>query len=79
MALLSVGVGLAIGLLSGYHQHVDASAQYGSAIVQGTYICASAVMLEAHLSVLGAGTPPEISSWGNIMAEGHTYVRIAFM
>ena len=47
-------------------------------IVQGTYICASAVILEAYLSFLGAGTPPEIASWGNIMAEGRAYVRIAF-
>ena len=38
-------------------------------IVQATYICASAVLIEAALSFLGAGTPPEIPSWGNIMAE----------
>ena len=43
-------------------------------IVQGTYICASAVIFEAYLSFLGAGTPPNIPSWGNIMAEGRTYV-----
>jgi peptide/nickel transport system permease protein len=47
-------------------------------IVQGTYICASAVIVEAYLSFLGAGTPPEIPSWGNIMAEGRAYVRLAF-
>jgi peptide/nickel transport system permease protein len=47
-------------------------------IVQGTYICASAVILEAYLSFLGAGTPPEIPSWGNVMAEGRAYVRVAF-
>jgi peptide/nickel transport system permease protein len=47
-------------------------------IVQGTYICASAVIFEAYLSFLGAGTPPEIPSWGNIMAEGRAYVRLAF-
>ena len=47
-------------------------------IVQGTYICASAVIFEAYLSFLGAGTPPIIPSWGNIMAEGRTYVQIAF-
>ena len=47
-------------------------------IVQGTYICASAVIFEAYLSFLGAGTPPNIPSWGNIMAEGRTYVQIAF-
>ena len=47
-------------------------------IVQGTYICASAVIFEAYLSFLGAGTPPHIPSWGNIMAEGRLYVQLAF-
>jgi peptide/nickel transport system permease protein len=47
-------------------------------IVQGTYICASAILLEAYLSFLGAGTPPHIPSWGNIMAEGRAYVQLAF-
>ncbi len=45
-------------------------------IVQATYICASAVVVEAILSFLGAGTPPEIPSWGNMMAEGRTYFQI---
>ncbi len=47
-------------------------------IVQGTYICASAMLFEAYLSFLGAGTPPDIPSWGNIMAEGRAYVQRAF-
>jgi peptide/nickel transport system permease protein len=47
-------------------------------IVQGTYVCASAVLIEAALSFLGAGTLPEIPSWGNIMAEARTHVRVAF-
>lgn len=47
-------------------------------IVQGTYIMASAVIIEAYLSFLGAGTPPDVPSWGNIMAEGRTYVQIGF-
>jgi peptide/nickel transport system permease protein len=38
--------------------------------VQATYICASAMITEAILSFIGAGTPPIIPSWGNIMAEG---------
>jgi peptide/nickel transport system permease protein len=38
--------------------------------VQATYICASAMITEAILSFIGAGTPPMIPSWGNIMAEG---------
>jgi peptide/nickel transport system permease protein len=47
-------------------------------VVQGTYVMASAVLIEAALSFLGAGTPPEIPSWGNIMAEARSYVRVAF-
>ena len=47
-------------------------------IVQATYVCASAIIIEAILSFLGAGTPPDIPSWGNMMAEGRTYVFIAF-
>ena len=39
-------------------------------IVQATYICASAILLEAILSFLGVGIPPETPTWGNIMAEG---------
>ena len=45
-------------------------------IVQATYICASAVLIEAALSFLGAGTPPEIPSWGNTMADGRTYFQL---
>jgi peptide/nickel transport system permease protein len=47
-------------------------------LVQATYVCASAILFEAYLSFLGAGTPPHIPSWGNIMAEGKTYVQLAF-
>ena len=47
-------------------------------IVQATYIGASAILFEAYLSFLGAGTPPHIPSWGNIMAEGKTFVQLAF-
>jgi peptide/nickel transport system permease protein len=39
-------------------------------IVQGTYICASAILTEAILSFLGLGLPSDIPTWGNIMAEG---------
>ena len=38
--------------------------------VQGTYICASAILAEAILSFLGVGLPTDIPTWGNIMAEG---------
>jgi len=39
-------------------------------IVQGTFICASAILVEAILSFLGIGVPPEVPTWGNIMADG---------
>lgn len=45
-------------------------------IVQGTYVFASAILLEAILSFLGAGIPPEIPSWGNIIAEGRKYFQL---
>ena len=45
-------------------------------IVQGTYICASAILIEAILSFLGVGLPPETPSWGNIMAEGRSLFRM---
>jgi len=45
-------------------------------MVQATYVCASAVIVEALLSFLGAGTPPEVPSWGNMMAEGRVYFQI---
>jgi peptide/nickel transport system permease protein len=46
-------------------------------LVQGTYVCGSAMITEAILSFIGAGTPPDIPSWGNIMAEGRSLVQIA--
>jgi len=45
--------------------------------VQATYICAAAILIESLLSFLGAGTPPEVPSWGNIMAEGRAYFQLA--
>jgi len=46
-------------------------------IVQATYVCASAILTEAGLSFLGAGTPPEIPSWGNVISQGRTFFQIA--
>jgi peptide/nickel transport system permease protein len=45
-------------------------------VVQGTYIFASAILVESALSFLGVGLPPEIPSWGNIMAEGRMYFQM---
>lgn len=46
-------------------------------LVQATYICASAMITEAILSFIGAGTPPNIPSWGNIMAEARSLIQVA--
>ncbi|MBS0644594.1 MAG: ABC transporter permease [Acetobacteraceae bacterium] len=45
-------------------------------MVQATFICASAMITEATLSFIGAGTPPTIPSWGNIMAEGRALWQV---
>jgi peptide/nickel transport system permease protein len=45
-------------------------------IVQGTFVCASAILIEAILSFLGIGIPPETPTWGNIMAEGRSLFRV---
>jgi peptide/nickel transport system permease protein len=45
-------------------------------IVQATFICGSAILIEAILSFLGIGIPPETPTWGNIMAEGRSLFRI---
>lgn len=44
--------------------------------VQATYICASAMIVEAILSFIGAGVPPSTPSWGNIMAEGRALWQV---
>ena len=39
-------------------------------LVQGTFTCAFAILVEAILSFLGVGLPPDVPTWGNVMAEG---------
>ena len=46
-------------------------------IVQGTFICAAAILVEAYLSFVGAGPPPDVPTWGNIMAEGRNFISRA--
>jgi peptide/nickel transport system permease protein len=45
-------------------------------VVQATFVCASAIIVEAILSFLGVGIPAETPTWGNIMAEGRALFRI---
>ncbi len=46
-------------------------------MVQATFVCASAILTEAVLSFLGVGTSPDIPSWGNVMAGGRQFFRVA--
>ena len=46
-------------------------------VVQATYICASAILVESALSFLGAGTPPEIPTWGNMIASNRVFLARA--
>ncbi|TCN17958.1 ABC transporter permease [Sinorhizobium americanum] len=48
-------------------------------MVQSATVCASAILTEAGLSFLGAGVPPEIPSWGNMIASSRLYLAIAPM
>jgi peptide/nickel transport system permease protein len=45
-------------------------------IVQGSFVCASAILTESVLSFLGAGINPATPTWGNIMADGRSFFRI---
>ena len=46
-------------------------------IVMGTFVCAAAILAEAYLSFVGAGTPPATPSWGNVMAESRDFIHLA--
>lgn len=46
-------------------------------MVQSAIVCASAIMTEAGLSFLGVGMPPEIPSWGNMIASSRLYLSTA--
>ncbi|QLL64430.1 ABC transporter permease [Sinorhizobium mexicanum] len=46
-------------------------------MVQSATVCASAILTEAGLSFLGVGVPPEIPSWGNMIASSRLYLAIA--
>jgi peptide/nickel transport system permease protein len=69
----AISVGTAVPLILSRHVLPNTIAPL---IVQGTYVCASAILLEAILSFLGAGIPPEIPTWGNIMAEGRVLFQV---
>ena len=72
-ALAAIAVGTRTPLLLVRHVLPNTIAPL---IVQATYIAASAILIEAILSFLGVGIPPQTPTWGNIMAEGRTVFRI---
>jgi peptide/nickel transport system permease protein len=118
VSTMSTLLGLAIGLVSGYHRRLDAVVMRvmdGLMAIPGILLAIALMALmrasvrnvilaliipeiprvvrlvralvlslreqpfvEAYLSFLGAGTPPNVPSWGNIMAEGRSYVQLAF-
>lgn len=47
----------------------------GTVITVATFEMASMVLWEAALGFLGLSVPPTIPSWGNMMAEGRSYLR----
>ena len=46
-------------------------------MVQATFVFAVAILIEAGLSFLGTGVPPEVATWGNIMGDGRRVAKIA--
>jgi peptide/nickel transport system permease protein len=70
-AAISVGTPVPLILI----RHVMPNT-FAPLIVQGTFVCASAILIEAILSFLGIGIPTDIPTWGNIMAEGRQLFRV---
>ena len=73
---VEAAVALGAGLPRVLFRHIMPNT-FAPLTVQATYISAAAVLIEASLSFLGAGTPTEIPSWGNMMAEGKVYLQLA--
>jgi peptide/nickel transport system permease protein len=46
-------------------------------IVQGTFVFAESVLAEAALNFLGAGLPPDVPSWGTVIAAGRMFLNTA--
>ena len=47
-------------------------------LVIGTFSMASAIIAEASLSFLGLGVPPEIPTWGTMLADSRSYISTAW-
>jgi peptide/nickel transport system permease protein len=51
---------------------------FPAAVVIGTFSMASAIIAEASLSFLGLGVPPEIPTWGSMLADGRTHISTSW-
>ncbi len=49
-----------------------------SSLVIGTFAMASSIIAEASLSFLGVGVPPEIPTWGTMLADSRIYISTAW-
>jgi peptide/nickel transport system permease protein len=49
-----------------------------TALVIGTFAMASSIIAEASLSFLGVGVPPEIPTWGTMLADARIYISTAW-
>jgi peptide/nickel transport system permease protein len=49
-----------------------------TSLVIGTFAMASAIIAEASLSFLGVGVPPEIPTWGTMLADARIYISTAW-
>ncbi len=49
-----------------------------TSLIIGTFSMASAIISEASLSFLGLGVPPEIPTWGTMLADGRIYISTAW-
>lgn len=70
-AYVEAAVALATPTLTILRRHILPNAM-APLIIQGTYICAAAILIESSLSFLGLGLSAEQATWGSIMAEGRS-------
>lgn len=72
---VEAAIGVGTGTVQLIMRHIMPST-YGPLIVQATYVCAAAMLIEAILSFLGVGIDSEVPSWGNMIAEGRSYFYV---
>jgi peptide/nickel transport system permease protein len=49
-----------------------------TSLVIGTFAMASSIIAEASLSFLGVGVPPEIPTWGTMLADARIYISTSW-